>query len=61
MKIRRRTADSSKHARFTLIYEAVDACGKVVEVEGKPMKDYTKDGLRRKLREHGLVAAGERA
>lgn len=53
MKIRRRTADTAKHGRFTIIYEAVK-CGKVIA------KDYTKDGLKRKLRELG-VAAGANA
>lgn len=43
MKIRRRTAEGSKHVRFTFVYEAIE-CGKVIA------KDYTKDGLMRKLK-----------
>lgn len=49
MKIRRRTADTSKHARFTIIYEAVK-CGKVIA------KDYTKSGLLEKLKKIGVAA-----
>lgn len=48
MKIRRRTANSGKHARFTIIYEAV-LCGKVIA------KDYTKSGLRQKLKALGVA------
>lgn len=59
MKIRRRTADGSKHTRFTFVYEAIDECGRVIEADGEPMKDYTKDGLKRKLRSHGFADVGE--
>lgn len=53
MKIRRRTADAGKHAKFTIIYEAI-VCGKVIA------KDFTLDGLKRKLKSLG-VAVGASA
>lgn len=54
MKFRTRTADGGKHARFTIIHEAVKD-GKVVA------KDYTKDGLKQKLKALGYEVADGRA